>query len=128
MGERLGSAVFYGDGKVDFPIHDLPAKLQLAPIFSFKKIMNTAINENDDIAGGNFFDVIPYEGRYDAQPAALFTFNKKDSFNYIPQENLANIKGEVRDIQWIRTATYGKVMMIARNNNSIIFLANKKQP
>jgi len=32
----------------------------------------------------------------------------------------------VRDIKWIRTAKYGNVMMIARNNNSLIFLAGKK--
>ena len=126
MAERLGSAVFYNDGKGNFTINDLPATLQLAPIFSFQKNMDNPFNVNSYISGGNFFDVIPYEGRYDAQPAALFTFNNKDSFNYIPQQNLADIKGEVRDIKWLRTAKYGDVMMIARNNNSIIFLAGKK--
>ena len=126
MAERLASAVFYGDGKGNFTINDLPATLQLAPVFSFQKVANNSFNENTYIAGGNFFDVIPYEGRYDAQPAALFTFNKKDSFNYIPQQNLSAIKGEIRDIKWIRTERYGNVMMIARNNNSIIFLAVKK--
>lgn len=124
--ERLGSAVFYGDSKGNFTKNDLPASLQLAPIFSFQKNPNTFFNENSYLSGGNFFDVIPYEGRYDAQPVALFTFNKKDSFNFIQQQNLADIKGEIRDIKWIRTAKYGKVMMIARNNNSIIFLAAKK--
>jgi len=126
MAERLGSAVFYGDGKGNFTINDLPATLQLAPIFSFQKVANNPFNENTYITGGNFFDVIPYEGRYDAQPTALFTFNKKDSFNYIPQQNLSAIKGEIRDIKWIRTAKYGSVLMVARNNNSIIFLAGKK--
>jgi len=126
MAGRLGSAVFYGDGKGNFTINDLPATLQLAPVFSFQKIMNSPFNANTYLTGGNFFDVIPYEGRYDAQPAALFTFNKKDSFNYIPQQNLADIKGQVRDLKWLRTAKYGNVIMIARNNNSIIFLAIKK--
>ena len=88
--------------------------------------MNSPLNENTYVTGGNFFDVIPYEGRYDAQPAALFTFNKKDSFKYVPQQNLANIKGQIRDIKWIRSAKFGNVVMMARNNNSIIFLAAKK--
>jgi enediyne biosynthesis protein E4 len=126
MCERLGSAVFYGDGKGNFTINDLPTSLQLAPVFAFQKISNTPFKENTYLSGGNFFDVIPYEGRYDAQPTALFTFNKKDSFNFIQQQNLADIKGEIRDIKWLRTAKYGKVMMIARNNNSIIFLKGKK--
>lgn len=77
MCERLGSAVCYGDGKGNFTIKDLPNELQLSPIFSFLKIKTTAANENMYVSGGNFFDVIPYEGRYDAQPLALFSSNKK---------------------------------------------------
>src|SRR5678810_406881 len=36
--ERLGSVVCYGDGKGNFRIKDLPAELQLSPIFSFEVI------------------------------------------------------------------------------------------
>lgn len=126
MAERLGSAVFYGDGKGGFTIIDLPKALQLAPIFSFQKVNNSPLNKNTYLLGGNFFDVIPYEGRYDAQAVALFTGNKNNSVNYIPQINLAQIKGQVRDIKWLHTAKHGNVMMVARNNDSIIFLANKK--
>lgn len=126
LAERLGSAVFYGDGKGNFIIHDLPASLQLAPVFSFEKIVQSPFNENTYITGGNFFDVIPYEGRYDAQASALFTFNKKDSFNYISQQNLSAIKGQVRDIKLLRSAKYGKILMLARNDDSIIFLKEKK--
>ena len=78
------------------------------------------------LSGGNFFDVIPYEGRYDAQPLALFSSNKNNSVNYIPQVNLSQAKGQVRDIKWLHTAKYGEVMMVARNNEGIIFFANKK--
>ncbi len=35
------------------------------------------------ISGGNFFDVIPYEGQYDAQPLALFSASK-DSILVVP--------------------------------------------
>ena len=34
----MGSVVCYGDGRGNFSINDLPARLQLAPIFSFQKI------------------------------------------------------------------------------------------
>jgi hypothetical protein len=124
--EHLGSACFINDGKGNFLMNDLPDDLQLAPIFSFQKINRTQANENMYLSGGNFFDVIPYEGRYDAQPLALFSINKKNSITYFPQPVLSEIKGQVRDVKSIHTANNGDVILVARNNDSIIFLANKK--
>lgn len=117
--ERLGSVVCYGNGKGGFTIKDLPANLQLAPVFAFKK-MRSAAGGNQYISGGNFFDVIPYEGRYDAQPLALFNANKKDSINYLHQPLLSGVKGQVRDVKWLRTAKHGPVLLVARNNNSLL--------
>jgi enediyne biosynthesis protein E4 len=119
--ERLGSAVCYGDGKGGFKITDLPADLQLAPIFSFQKVAGKQGTGNTYISGGNFFDVIPYEGRYDAQPLALFSSASNNQINYIHQPSLANIKEQVRDIKWLRTARGGIVLAVARNNGGLLF-------
>jgi hypothetical protein len=120
--ERLGSAVCYGDGKGNFALNDLPTGIQLAPIFSFQKISPTFNgNQNLYLTGGNFFDVSPYEGRYDAQPMAMFKTDKQNTISYVHQTNLYEVKGQVRDIKWIRTAKYGKVLMVARNNASLLF-------
>ncbi len=126
MAERLGSAVCYGDGKGNFTMHDLPAGLQMAPVFSFQKINKNAEAENMYLAGGNFFDVIPYEGRYDAQPLALFNSTKSNAINYLHQSNLSGQRGQVRDIKWLHTAKYGDVLLVARNNEKLLFLQYKK--
>ena len=123
IAERLGSAVCYGDGKGNFAINDLPADLQLAPVMSFQKISNTN-QENKYLAGGNFFDVIPYEGRYDAQPLTLFG-SSGNNVNYIHQSNLAEQKGQVRDIKKIHTGKYGDILVVARNNEKLLFLQSK---
>lgn len=123
--ERLGSAVFYGDGKGNFTINDLPADLQLAPVFSFQKINNTLVSSNMYVCGGNFFDVIPYEGRYDAQPLALFSIDKQQKINYASQANLAQLKGQIRDVKWLHSAKYGDVLIVARNNSSLMFYGFK---
>lgn len=125
--ERLGSAICYGDGKGNFQISDLPQELQLAPLFSFQKIERPVTGKKKYITGGNFFDVIPYEGRYDAQALGFFTIDKNRMVNFSPQINLSNIKGQVRDLKWIRTFKYGDVLMAARNDETIVLLANKKQ-
>ena len=115
--ERLGSAVCYGDGKGNFNLHDLPFNLQAAPVFSFQKIGN-ANGQNDYLLGGNFFDVIPYEGRYDAQPLGLFSVTKNDSVSAILQANLARLKAQVRDIKWLRTKS-GNLLVVAANNEPL---------
>jgi hypothetical protein len=125
VAERLGSAVLYGDGKGGFAVNDLPVNLQLAPIFSFQEIGDNPAGQKQFIAGGNFYGVTPYEGRYDAQPAALFTADKNNKIDYVPQQNLSSISGEVRDIKWVRTAG-GNMLVVARNNDSLLFFDRKK--
>lgn len=119
--ERLGSAICYGDGKGGFTITDLPAALQLAPIFSFQSIKGNAQAGKMYLAGGNFFDIIPYEGRYDAQPLAYFTVNGKNNIQYIHQPGLASVKGQIRDIKTLNTAG-GAMIAIARNNDKLLMI------
>lgn len=113
MAERLGSAVLYGDGKGGFTITDLPLPLQRAPIFAFAQVNSK--QGRQFLAGGNFFDVIPYEGRYDAQPLALFEA-KGSSILYIHQPQLAAQKGQFRDLKLWKAAN-GTTQLIGLRNN-----------
>lgn len=115
--ETLGNACFLNDGKGNFIKQDLPFNLQLSPIFSFQKEEGA----NQFFSGGNFFDVPPYEGSYDA--AALSSFSLKASKNTITVSDatVEDIKGQVRDLKWINNAKYGKLLMVARNNDKIEF-------
>lgn len=119
--EHLASAICYGDGKGGFTLTDLPSDLQLAPIFSFRPIGN-----NRFICGGNFFETIPYEGRYDAQPLALFSNDRKRDIHYLPQPQLSGLKEEVRDLQWLRVAGDQQVLMVAGNNVAPLFYQTAK--
>ena len=115
--ERLGSVVSYGDGKGNFILKDLPAELQQSPIFSFEKIGGSA---NVYISGGNFFDVIPYEGRYDAQALTAFMI-RGDSIATTPSGHINQVRGQVRDVKLI-----DNTLMIARNNDSLVSFKIRK--
>jgi enediyne biosynthesis protein E4 len=116
--EVLASSCFINDGKGNFKRMDLPAELQFAPIFSFAP--NLAAT-NSYLASGNFYGVIPYEGRYDALQPGFFSYNKKDTaLQY--EAALSSIAGEARDAKWITYADESKVLIIARNNKPLIFL------
>ena len=116
--EVLASSCFINDGKGNFTRMDLPQELQFAPIFSFTPFDNKT---NNYLAAGNFYNVIPYEGRYDALQPTFFSYNKKQgAFQY--ESALASIAGQARDAKWINYAGGGKILVIARNNQPLIFL------
>jgi hypothetical protein len=121
--EILGSSCFINNGKGDFTRMDLPDEIQLAPVFTFALFTHNQVNLY--IAGGNFYGVIPYEGRYDAQSLAVFSSDKKNKVKYQHQSDLTAINGQVRDLKWIRTAKHGNVLIVARNNAPLLFLKNR---
>jgi hypothetical protein len=113
--ETLSSSCFINDGKGNFKTMVLPDELQLAPVMSFNA------STSGYIAGGNFYGVIPYEGRYDAMYPTIFSFDKRSAaFN--EQAKLPAIDGEIRDIKWLNTTGGNRMLVIARNNNTLIFL------
>ncbi len=123
--ETLGSAVFINDGKGNFTRQDLPADLQLAPVFAFQQGIRTGASNGNYLLGGNFYGVFPYEGRYDAQAVAQFQAGKQQVIRYVSQPNLSDISGEVRDLKWVHTAAYGDLLVVMRNNEKPLFLRPK---
>jgi enediyne biosynthesis protein E4 len=126
VAERLGSAIFFNNGKGVFDIQDLPPGLQMAPVFSIQKMGNNAAGDNMYLLGGNFYDVIPYEGRYDAQPLAAFSINRTNKISFLPQQNLSDLKYQVRDIKRLGSAN-GDLFAIAPNNAPLLFFRKKKE-
>ncbi len=115
--ETLSSSCFINDGKGNFKQMNLPDGLQLAPILSFASFND---NSNNYFAAGNFYGVLPYEGKYDALQPTSFSFNNKTGqFNF--QSILPSVNGEIRDAKWINYAGT-KVLIVARNNYQLIFL------
>jgi len=118
--ETLSSSCFINDGKGNFKQMVLPDELQLAPVMSFANF-NAYNKTNNFLAGGNFYGVTPYEGRYDALFPIIFSLDKK-STTFYNQVQLPAIKGEIRDIKWLNSANGSKLLVVARNNSKLIFL------
>jgi hypothetical protein len=114
--ETLSSSCFINDGKGNFKRIDLPEELQLAPIFAFTSF--SVNNIKNYLAAGNFYGVLPYEGRYDALIPTIFSFQGKFQL----QSNLPGINQEIRGAAWINFLKGEKVLVIAGNNKELIFL------
>jgi hypothetical protein len=119
----LQSTILLNDKKGGFIPQPLPMSFQWTPLFSFCSADFDQDSIPDLLAGGNFFGVTPYEGRYDAIPLIFGTGNGKGNFQFhIPVPDPLLISGEVRDIQMIRLINHKKGLLIARNNAPVILL------
>jgi len=110
--DRLGSAVFFNNGKGGFVIKEMPEEMQLAPLFCFVGL------DGGWLAGGNFYGVQPYEGRYDAMDPSVFGYDKRLVFD----RSLPGIGGECRDAKWVRVGDGKRLLVLARNNEGLVFL------
>ena len=118
--EVLSSSCFMGDGKGGFQRIDLPNPIQLAPVFMFISVSKK--NDSDLLlTAGNFYGVLPYEGRYDALLPTAFGYNKNRS-GFYTTANLPGINGEIRNARWINYADSSEVLIVARSNEPLIFL------
>jgi enediyne biosynthesis protein E4 len=81
----------------------------------------TSEPDGDLLAVGNFYGVIPYEGRYDALFPTVFSFNKVEN-RFKVSSVLPGINGEMRDAKWLNDKQGSKILALARNNDSLIFL------
>ena len=120
--QTLSSGIYKNDGKGNFSFEALPDQMQTAPIFSLMPDDINGDGYTDVISGGNFYGVLPYEGRYDASWGDVLLNNKNKSYYWLsPVSSGWFIRGEVRDIQKVKTA-HGYLYAVARNNDSLLFM------
>jgi hypothetical protein len=123
--EELGSCCFLNDGKGNFVKQVLPDELQVSPIFDF---IPAATNYQQDIgvdpqfiAIGNFYGVIPYEGRYDGLLPTFFSLDAKKNKIVVGQK-LLQPDGELRSGKWINPGGANQMLVLAENNETLKFI------
>jgi hypothetical protein len=73
------------------------------------------------ITGGNFYGVLPYEGRYDANAGnLLFGDGKKGWSALTPRLSGWQLSGQVRDIKMLRTVNGQQYYVVSRNNDNLL--------
>lgn len=122
--ETLASTCFLGDGKGGFTAMALPRDLQTAPLFSFTPL-DEQRPSHGFLAGGNLYGVVPYEGRYDAMNPTAVSFDMAAK-EFRTRFSLPAINGELRNARWIRTAGGTQTLVMARNNQPLLFFRNSQ--
>lgn len=117
------SIVLIGKADGSFVESKLPDAAQVAPIFAFFNADFNHDGHQDLIAGGNFYGVTPYEGRYDGLLLTPFPGSAGGTFEKQVYEPVTNsIRGEIRKMVSINVNGQA-CLLIVRNNDRPVLLS-----
>lgn len=119
-----------GDGR--FVVHPLPMLAQVSKLFALRTDDIDNDGYPDILAGGNFYGVSTYQGRYDANDGLILQNTGKTASNtarfiaLLPISSGFRLDGEVRDIKPIRAA--GALRWLVARNDTTIQVFQKAKP
>ena len=102
-------------------LQPLPSFLQVSPVFSFSSFTDNKSKQNY-VAAGNFYDVLPFEGRYDAMLPTLFTIEQKK----VNSKGCIMQQGAVRNIQFIILQNKKPALLLAKNNEQLVLFSKQE--
>jgi hypothetical protein len=116
----FASAVALADGTGRYTMSPLPAEAQLAPIYAVGAEDYTGDGRIDLMLAGNFSGVTPVRGRYDASYGLILRGDGTGVFTPVDMEETGLVlRGEVRDLEAIRSANGDRLTIAARNDSTV---------
>ena len=121
------SCVLMNDGGGKFTFKDLPVEAQFSPIFGIESFDYNQDGTVDLLLAGNFFDVQPEVGRYDASYGLILIGKGNGEFKTVrPRDSGFFVKGQVRNVRKIVMKNKTNCFILAKNNdNAQVFLFKK---
>jgi hypothetical protein len=105
-------------------VAQLPPVVQWYPVFAFRTGDYNGDRRTDVLTVGNFYGVLPHEGRYDAGYGNVL-LGRGPTFNHMSSRSGFVIDGEARDIKQVRSVNNTILYIITRNNDSLLFLKRR---
>jgi hypothetical protein len=121
------TSILLNQGNLKFTLQTLPLEAQFSPVFGIDTLEYNQDNKLDLLLTGNFFDVLPEIGRYDANYGLLLQAQGNGKFTAIkPQKSGLQVHGQVRKTQQIFGAGNQPLFILAKNNDTLQVLRYKK--
>ncbi|MEI9921762.1 MAG: VCBS repeat-containing protein [Bacteroidota bacterium] len=105
-----------GDGKFEWS--SLPVAAQFSPVFAIETLDFNHDGKTDILLGGNFFDVIPEMGRYDASYGLVLEGIGNGKFQPLDASSGFAVKGQVRQLKVIKDPKGKDLILVVRNNDA----------
>jgi hypothetical protein len=121
----FASCYLENKGNSIFALSPLPKEAQFSPIYAITTGDYNKDGNLDMIVAGNFFGNRIKFGEYDANKGLLLTGDGKGKFTAVSDTISGfHIKGEVRDIAYIRREPGINILVFALNNDSVRIYVN----
>ncbi|MEM6700558.1 MAG: VCBS repeat-containing protein, partial [Bacteroidota bacterium] len=118
--ETLANSILLSQADGSYELRTLPQLAQLAPIYGIKILDFDKDGNEDVLLGGNFYNVKPEMGRYDASYGLLLKGDGKGNFEVLTSKASGfQVDGEVRDLEVIEVKGR-QYVLVARNSDSIV--------
>jgi hypothetical protein len=115
------------NGNFNFTLRALPVPAQFSPVYGIETMDYNHDGQLDLLLTGNFYDVLPEIGRYDANYGVLLKGKGRGSFEVIPSYNSGLlVKGQVRRSASIQGANGQPLLILAKNNDNLQVYKYKK--
>lgn len=122
------SSILVNEGGGQFKLRDLPRAAQMSPVFAIAVLDYDKDGKQDILLGGNFFDVLPELGRYDASYGLVLKEKGGGEFEPImPKESGFFTTGQVREMAVIKRGGED-IIIVARNNDSALVFKVTARP
>lgn len=115
--ELLASCYFENAGNGQWKIHPLPNEAQFGPVFALLPFDFNGDGREDLLLGGNFYEVQPAVGRFDASFGTLLLGDGKGNFRPAePSESGIWLPGPVRGLHMVNGPGGRKRLLVTSNS------------
>jgi hypothetical protein len=115
------TSLLINEGSGRLTLRALPTEVQFSPISGIETLDYNDDGRLDVLLAGNFFDVLPEMGQYDANYGLVLEGQEKGGFRVVkPKESGFFVTGQVRAIRKVKGAGGRERFVVARNNDSTL--------
>ena len=116
------TSLLVNEGDWKFSLKKLPRPAQRSPVYAVEIIDYNHDGKLDIVMAGNFFDVLPELGRYDASYGLLLMNKGGNEFKEImPKQSGFFIKGQVRGMRMIKVGNEQRLIAVRCNDSAQVF-------
>lgn len=112
------SQLLINNGNGSFEFRSLPINAQFSPVYAIESLDFNEDGKTDLVLCGNFFDVIPEMGQYDASYGLLLEGLGNGQFRALDASAGFTVKGQVRQLRIIKDAAGKDLLFVVRNNDA----------
>ncbi len=118
--ENANSSLLLNKGNLQFALQPMPLEAQFSPIYGIETLDYNHDGNLDILLAGNFFDVLPELGQYDASYGLVLQGTGKGQFRARkPKDTGFFTQGQVRRMQQLKGADGMPYFLLAKNNATL---------